>query len=287
MTSGQEETMASDPEGGPSQEPHYRRFSRTDRLMHALLFTSFLGLSLTGLPLLFADRAWAHGFAQAIGIRTAGNIHRTFAVVLIGTFVWHVARIVERLFLKKDFGILWGPDSLVPQPRDVREFVAHMKWFLHLGPRPQFDHFAYWQKFDYWAVFWGMGVIGGSGLMLWFPTVFAKVLPGWVFNVATVIHGEEALLAVIFIFTVHFFNENLRPEKFPMDEVMFTGSVPASEMKLERPGEWKRLEAEGALDALRVPPPPRRLRVAGRIIGSAAIGLGLVLVCLTIFSLTR
>jgi cytochrome b subunit of formate dehydrogenase len=279
--------MASAPANSPSQEPYYLRFSRTDRVMHALLFSSFLGLSLTGLPLLFSDRAWAQGFVQVIGVRTAGNIHRFFAVILIGTFVWHVARIVERLFLRKDFGILWGPDSLVPQPRDVREFIGHMKWFLGLGPRPEFDHFAYWQKFDYWAVFWGMGVIGGSGLMLWFPTVFAKVLPGWVFNVATVIHGEEALLAVIFIFTVHFFNENLRPEKFPMDEVMFTGSVHAGEMKLERPGEWKRLEKEGALGALRVPPPHRRLRLAGRIIGTAAISLGLVLVCLTIFSLTR
>jgi cytochrome b subunit of formate dehydrogenase len=279
--------MATAPANGPLEEVYYRRFTRTERVMHALLFTSFLGLSLTGLPLLFSDRAWAHGFAQAIGVRTAGNIHRFFAVVLIGTFIWHVARILRRLFLRRDFGILWGPDSLVPQPRDVREFIGHMKWFLHIGPRPEFDHFAYWQKFDYWAVFWGMGVIGGSGLMLWFPTFFARVLPGWVFNVATVIHGEEALLAVIFIFTVHFFNENLRPEKFPMDEVMFTGRVSAEEMKLERPGEWKRLTSEAALDALRLPPPSRRLRIAGRVIGTAAISLGLVLVTLTIYSLTR
>jgi cytochrome b subunit of formate dehydrogenase len=279
--------MANVPANGRPEEVYFRRFTRTDRVMHALLFTSFLGLSLTGLPLLFSDRAWAQGFAQAIGVRTAGNIHRFFAVILIGTFVWHVARIVERLFLRRDFGILWGPDSLVPQPRDVREFVGHMRWFLHLGPRPEFDHFAYWQKFDYWAVFWGMGVIGGSGLMLWFPTFFARILPGWVFNIATVIHGEEALLAVIFIFTVHFFNENIRPEKFPMDEVMFTGRVSAEELRLERPGEWKRLQNERSLDGLRVPPASRRLHVAGRIIGAAAISLGLVLVTLTIYSLTR
>ena len=277
--------MASSP--GPAAEVYYVRFTRTERLMHALLFSSFLGLSLTGLPLLFSDRPWAQFFVQAIGVRTAGYVHRFFAVILIGTFLWHLSLIVERLFLKKDFGILWGPNSLVPQPRDVREFVGHMRWFLHLGPRPKFDHFTYWQKFDYWAVFWGMAIIGGSGLLLWFPAFFSRLLPGWVFNIATVIHGEEALLAVIFIFTIHFFNENLRPEKFPMDDVMFTGRVSADELRDERPGEWERLRAEGGLAVLEVPPPSPRLRRAGRVIGTTALALGLVLVTLTIYSLTR
>ena len=277
--------MATAPEG--TGEVFYRRFSRTDRIMHGLLFSSFLGLSLTGLPLLFSDQPWAQAFARLVGVRAANNVHRFFAVVLIGTFAWHLFRIVERLFLKKDYGILWGPNSLVPQPRDVREFVGHMRWFLHLGPRPKFEHFTYWQKFDYWAVFWGMGVIGGSGLLLWFPAFFAKIIPGWVFNLATVIHGEEALLAVIFIFTVHFFNENLRPEKFPMDDVMFTGRVSLSELKDERPAEFERLKAEGALKALEVPPPSPELRRAGRIIGTTAITMGLVLVTLTLYSLSR
>ena len=277
--------MASSP--GPAAEVYYVRFTRTERLMHALLFSSFLGLSLTGLPLLFSDRPWAQFFVQAIGVRTAGYVHRFFAVILIGTFLWHLSLIVERLFLKKDFGILWGPNSLVPQPRDVREFVGHMRWFLHLGPRPKFDHFTYWQKFDYWAVFWGMAIIGGSGLLLWFPAFFSRLLPGWVFNIATVIHGEEALLAVIFIFTVHFFNENLRPEKFPMDTVMFTGRVTADELRDERPGEWERLREEGSFDALVAPAPSQALYRAGRVIGTTAISLGLVLVALTIYSLLK
>ena len=277
--------MASSP--GPAAEVYYVRFTRTERLMHALLFSSFLGLSLTGLPLLFSDRPWAQFFVQAIGVRTAGYVHRFFAVILIGTFLWHLSLIVERLFLKKDFGILWGPNSLVPQPRDVREFVGHMRWFLHLGPRPKFDHFTYWQKFDYWAVFWGMAIIGGSGLLLWFPAFFSRFVPGWVFNIATVIHGEEALLAVIFIFTVHFFNENLRPEKFPMDTVMFTGRVTADELRDERPGEWERLREEGSFDALVAPAPSQALYRAGRVIGTTAISLGLVLVALTIYSLLK
>ena len=113
------------------------------------------------------------------------------------------------------------------------------KWFFGRGPRPQFDRYTYWEKFDYWGVFWGMAIIGGSGLMLWFPTFFSRFLPGWLLNVATIVHGEEALLAVGFIFTIHFFHGHLRPEKFPMDMVIFTGQIPEHELKGERPIEYR------------------------------------------------
>ena len=75
------------------------------------------------------------------------------------------------------------------------------RWFFGKGPRPIFDRWCYWEKFDYWAPFWGMAVIGFSGLMLWFPNQTSAILPGWVFNVATIIHGEEAFLAAVFLFT--------------------------------------------------------------------------------------
>ena len=97
----------------------------------------------------------------------------------------------------------WGPNAI--------DIWNHVRWFVGKGPRPQFDRYTYWEKFDYWAVFWGMFIIGSSGLVLWFPFFFSQFLPGWIFNVATVIHGEEALLAVGFIFTIHFFNGHLRP----------------------------------------------------------------------------
>ena len=67
-----------------------------------------------------------------------------------------------------------------------------MRWFLGLGPKPQFDRYAYWEKFDYWAVFWGMIVIGFSGYAMWFAPFFAHFLPGWALNAVLVIHSEEA-----------------------------------------------------------------------------------------------
>ena len=103
------------------------------------------------------------------------------------------------------------------------------KWFFGLGPRPVFDRFTYWQKFDYWAPFTAVIVIGICGLLLWAPNVTASFLPGWVFNLATIVHAEEALLATVFLFSVHFFNVHFRPEKFPLSTTIFTGGVPLEE----------------------------------------------------------
>ena len=149
----------------------------------------------------------------------------------------------------------FGPVSLVPNWQDLKDMIAMFRWFFGKAPRPVFDRWTYWEKFDYWAVFWGMAIIGGSGLILWFPAQFAAFLPGWVFNVATVVHGEEALLAVGFIFTIHFFNGHIRPEKFPMDLVIFTGRIPEHELKDERPGEYRRLVSDGRLESVETTPP--------------------------------
>ena len=90
--------------------------------------------------------------------------------------------------------------------------------------------------------------------MLWFPVLFTKFLPGWLINVATIIHSDEALLATGFIFTVHFFNTHLRPEKFPMDTVVFTGRMPVAEWKRDKPAEYEALVAAGKLEENLVEP---------------------------------
>jgi len=262
------------------------RFSRIDRIMHALLFTSFLALSLTGLPLLFADMPWAPPMSKMLGgYAVTGLLHRFFAVVMLSTFAAHVIRVGYRATRRGGRRVLWGPDSLVPQPRDLSQMIEHFRWFAGRGPRPRFDRYTYWEKFDYWAVFWGMGIIGFSGMMLWQPEFFSRFFPGWAFNVAHLVHGEEALLAMVFIFTVHFFNGNLRPEKFPMDDVMFTGRVTLDEIREERPAEYERILRERRLERIEADPPSPELRLFARIVGALAIGAGLVMVALTVYAL--
>jgi cytochrome b subunit of formate dehydrogenase len=264
----------------------YRRFDAFDRWLHVALMVSFIGLGVTGLPLLFSQSGWASVLAHALGgFHIAGLLHRTSALVLIAVFAAHLARVGKRLVVDRDFGVLWGPSSMTPQPRDVIDLINHVKWFLGRGPRPRFDRYTYWEKFDYMAVFWGMGIIGGSGLMLWFPTVFARVLPGWVFNVASLIHGEEALLAVGFIFTIHFFNTHMRPEKFPMDPVIFTGRVSEEELREERPDEYERLRAGGRLEQLAVGPAPAWVLPAARVVAAVVLAIGFVVVAIIVVTL--
>ena len=260
-----------------------RRFDVFDRTLHIALMVSFLGLALSGLPLLFADRPWAPTVAAFFGgYGVSGSVHRLSAVLMFATFFIHVGRVTLRA-LRSSGSILWGPDSLVPMPHDVVQLGQHVRWFLGRGPYPKFDRYTYWEKFDYWAVFWGMAIIGFSGLVMWFPGIFLSFLPGWTLNVALVVHSEEALLAMVFIFTVHFFNGHLRPGKFPMDPVIFTGEVSAEELRHERPAEYERLQRSGRLVASDSKG-PRWLVKGGPILGTVAVVIGWIIVFITVWS---
>jgi cytochrome b subunit of formate dehydrogenase len=229
----------------------YRRFSRLHIFLHLLVITSFLGLALTGLPLKFSGQQWAITLMDMLGgTANAALIHRICAVITFVYFSIAIVMSLRFLFIRKDIPGNWlqrlfGPDSLFPNLRDVKDITAMVRWFLFKGPKPTFERWTYWEKFDFLAVFWGMFAIGGSGLMLWFPEFFSTFLPGWMFNVATIVHSDEALLATGFIFTVHFFNTHGRPEKFPMDFVIFNGQISKHELMEERRDQWQRYEEAG------------------------------------------
>jgi cytochrome b subunit of formate dehydrogenase len=266
---------------------YYFRLHLYHRILHGMVVVSFLGLALTGLPLKYAGTGWGHTLSWLLGgPEVSRYLHRVFAVVTFAYFALHLGY-VARLVLTGQRGVFWGPGSMVPQPRDVVQLVQHVRYFLGRGPRPRFGRWTYWEKFDYWAVFWGIAIIGSSGLLLWFPTTFARWVPGWVFNLAILIHGDEALLAVGFIFSIHFFNANLRPEKFPMDPVIFTGRIEEADFRREHPEEFERLRAEGALPALAADPPPRWLRNFSYVAGLSALSLGLVLLYLIVVTALR
>jgi cytochrome b subunit of formate dehydrogenase len=215
----------------------------------------------------------------------AGLLHRIGAVITFAYFAAHLFFMVRGVIRADDRrSLFWGKDSIVPQPRDAVDFLNQWRWFFGLGERPRFGRFSYMEKFDYFAVFWGVAVIGGTGLMLWFPEFFSGWMPGWMFNVATIIHADEAMLATLFIFTIHFFNVHLRPEKFPLDAVMFTGRATVEYMEEEHPLIMDRIEARrSAGDAGQVqdgpaPAPSRRQTLIGAVLGFIALGLGLVLI---------
>ena len=191
-------------------------FDAANRVLHGLLMFSFLGLSATGLPLLFGESAWAATLCAVLGgIHMAGQIHRLSASLLILVFLVHLARVLKQLVIDRDLGVLWGPYSMVPQPRDITQAIGHIRWFLGLGPRPKFGPTPTGRSSTTGRVL-GHGRRWHLGLDALVPDR-VRGTAGWLFNIALLVHGEEALLAVVFIFTVHFFNTHMRPEKFPMD----------------------------------------------------------------------
>jgi cytochrome b subunit of formate dehydrogenase len=258
---------------------YFRRFSWTWRVIHLLFALSTMVLVLSGTTLLFAHTGWAKAVIDLLGGPQAEAIvHRTAATIWLSVFGAHVLVVAFNL-LRKGGRFQWlGPTSLVPNMQDLRDVGAMFRWFFGRAPRPSFDRWSYWQKFDYWAPFWGAAIIGFSGLTLFFPTKTAEFLPGWVFNVATIVHAEEALLATMFIFTVHFFNSHFRPDRFPMSTIMFTGAVPLEEFQFEHRKEFERLKASGELECYLVKPPSERFEKGSRALAAVLIlaGLGLL-----------
>ena len=268
-----------------NSERYYFRFTLGQRYLHGLVIVTFLGLAATGMALRFSEREWAKQMADAIGGFTAVlSLHKLCAVLVTAGFLYHIAEILYRAIIKKEPGLFWGPNSMTPQPKDILDLYKMVRWFFWMGPQPEFDHFAYWEKFDYWAVFWGMAIIGVSGYMMWFGPFFARWVPGYVLNIALLIHGEEALLAVWFIFIIHFFNSHFRPEKFPLDPVIFTGRLTAAEYQHERPLDYSRLGESGALETLSADPPQRWLKNFSALIAVISVGIGFFLLVLTLIA---
>ena len=264
------------------------RFTTLHRTLHACMIVSFITLALTGISLKFSYTILAVKLSHILGgFETAGFIHRGAAVVMFGTFITHIVDLFK--LKKRSFGswkaMILGEHSMIPGRQDLLEFIATIKWFLHLGPRPRYGRWTYWEKFDYFAVFWGIFIIGSTGLTLWFPVVFTRFVPGPFINIATIIHSDEALLATGFIFTVHFFNTHLRPEKFPMDTTIFTGRMALPELRRDKPREYEALVASGELEKHLAEPHPEIVIRTIRAFAWLALSAGFAIVVWIIYAM--
>ncbi len=262
---------------------YFRRFTLTWRIVHLLFAVSTMTLVLTGSTLLFSHTQWAVFVINFIGgPEVEAIIHRTAAVTWLSVFVVHFLVAIYTVIKERKTFTWFGPTSMVPNWKDLKDVKAMFSWFFGKSERPDFDRWSYWQKFDYWAPFWGAGIIGFSGMMLFAPEFTASFLPGYVFNIATIVHAEEALLATIFLFSVHFFNVHFRPDKFPMSNSIFTGLVPLDEYKHEHKMEYERLKASGELDKHIVERMPKGMQTGSNILTVLLIFFGLTLLTLVL-----
>ncbi len=209
------------------------RFDVNQRIAHGLMALSFTLLALTGWPLSSHGVGASHFLVGVFGgLQSAGVVHRVAAVGLIIACLYHLT------YLGVQFARGRLHFTMLPTAKDLRDLVANLGWLLGLrSAKPAYARFSYFEKFDYWAVFWGCVIMVGSGLVRWFPTQVMRYAPTWLYEVASIAHTDEALLAGLAIFVWHFYNVHLRPAVFPMSWVFLTGRMSYEEHAEEHGAE--------------------------------------------------
>ncbi len=220
-------------------EEKITRFDVHQMIQHWGLMVSFIVLVVTGLPLKFHESVVSQWWVGVWGgIEATRSAHHFAAWVIVIVCVYHLVYIAySTLILKRPF-----PVKMIPSRQDFGTFFQEMLYFTGLRKeRPRYDRFNWREKFDYWAIFWGMPVMAGSGFIMMYPVLVTKFLPGWVVPTALVAHSDEAMLALIWIFLVHIFFNHFTPGVFPINTSMFTGKVSKERYRREHPLEYERL----------------------------------------------
>jgi formate dehydrogenase subunit gamma len=206
------------------------RYSAHIVIQHILIFTTFITLASTGIPLHYANLFWAPYVISIFGgIDNAQLIHRSAAFVMIGACVYHVLTIVGstvRKIVKKEFDIR---RTQVPLPKDLFDLIHDVKYFLGLEPyRPKMEKFMYKQKIHYLAILWGSFVLIAAGTALLYPEKIALLWPfdpSFIQDLARIMHADEAILALIVIAFWHLSNVHLVPGRYPGQWTVFTGRI--------------------------------------------------------------
>jgi cytochrome b subunit of formate dehydrogenase len=203
------------------------------------MLTTFTILAVSGLPQKFPDVGASRWWVELLGgIDNVRTIHHWTAYVMLVDSVYHVLYLAFRVVVQGRLDVL----RMIPTPKDVED-AANM-FLYYLGARedkPKFDRFSYLEKFDYWAVFWGIAMIGGSGLILLFPVTATHFLPGQILPTAHTIHSDEAMLAAGWIFIAHIFYVHLSPRSFPINTSIFSGRLGRHHYQEEHALEYERL----------------------------------------------
>lgn len=231
----QKQAAAEEPE-----EEWFLRFCLLFRIQHIILFTSVILLILTGLPLKFTESFFAKLiFASQESFMVASVIHRIAASFLALFVVLHLYYVLFTRDGRSDF------IQLLPRPKDALDVIDNIKYFFGFSKHPaRFDRFSYIEKFDYWAVYWGVVIMVGTGLGLWFQEQFLTFMPKYLFDVLKEIHSDEALLATLAIVIWHFYNVHFNPSRFPGTLMWWHGKISAEDMKEEHPLEYERIMRE-------------------------------------------
>lgn len=214
-------------------ERTFPRFTAAQRWEHAVLLLSGLVLLLTGLPQKYRDLAISQDLLSTPErVELIRQIHHIAAIVLMLEALYHFGRIVY-LMAKRRL-----PGDLLPTWQDVRDAWHMLQYLLFLrNDKPKFGRYNFEQKVTYWFIFFGILIMGVSGLIIWFPIQFTRFLPGGVVPAAKLAHSTEAIVIAIFIIVWHVYHVHVER----MNLSMFTGRLSEEEMRTFHEKEYERL----------------------------------------------
>ena len=252
----------------------FLRFPVNRRVEHWLLFTSFTVLAITGLCQKYATAGISLAIINFLGgISTVRIIHRVAAMMLAFETIYHLAYLGYQLYVKR------VEATMLPGIKDVKD--AFDAAFYNLGWKkepPKMGRYNFAEKAEYWALIWGLIVMGLTGFMLWNPILTTRLLPGVFIPAAKVAHGWEALLAVLAIILWHFYHVHIKHWNWSI----IKGTVTKDEMEEEHALELEQIEK----GKVYVPPPTEVVAKRRRVYLPVATILSLVVAALLIAFIT-
>lgn len=224
------------PEAAIQTERFFLRFTLSTRWEHLVLFLSFTTLFLTGLPQKYRTASWSQQIlATPERLELLQTIHRIAAVILILEVIYHLGSAFYQLAKRNmpaDMFVTWQ-DFI-----DAGKMVAYLLFLRK--EKPAFGKYNFEQKVTYWFLFFGIGIMVISGLILWFPEVVTRLLPGSVVPGAKLAHSTEAIVSGIFVVLWHFYHVHF--ERLNLS--IFTGKMNEADMRTYHALEYERLIEE-------------------------------------------
>ena len=212
---------------------NFIRLNFSERVQHLIFVSCFLILVITGFMIKIPEDMldWLGGAGKTV-FYYRSFLHRTAGVIMILTSAYHIYYLIF-----KPAGRRWLVDML-PKIKDITDMISNIRYYLGLEDSPpEFDRFCYKHKLEYGALFAGTTLMSVTGVLMWTEYHWSK----FVFDISTLVHGMEAILACLAIMVWHLYEVHLRPHKFPIDHMWLTGVIDEEEMKAEYPFHYKKI----------------------------------------------
>lgn len=225
-------------ERAPAQET-ITRFSVHERLEHLCAMVTFVLLVITGIPQTRPDLGitnWIVGVFGGIG--GTRFVHRVLGFLFVALLVAHVGRAIVRAIRYRRLPIM------IADRKDFEDGLQIVRHYRFGEPGPRAGKFDLAAKFEYWGLFLGGVLMTVTGLVLVFPELVTRFVPGLVVAAMRTMHGLEATFAVLVVVLWHSWGVIFRPEVFPLDTSIFTGKITVERLRQEHPLEYERLFPE-------------------------------------------